>query len=404
MAVQHPNEKIVLCTWEIGGELGHISRLSAIAQALEARGYKVVVALKDLSRALPFFQDTRATLLQAPVWLPRITMQRPIACLADSLLLLGYLEPDPLDCLVRAWRALFDLVQPDLVVLDYSPTAMLALADRDVPKIQVGSGFCDPVAGHPIADWRPYASADQLVQRQERRVLEVINEVRRRHRWPALAQLADMFAVDRVLITGFREFDCYGALRRAAIYCLAATSSGKPPVRFPAGRPRLVAYLKPAYPQLPLLLRGLALCGASVVVVCPGGPLELLRAAASERLSFSTELLDLPGAMAEADLFVGHGNAGTTREALVAGTPVMIFPLQLEQLVAGRTARDLGVGGLVEKIVSETELAEQIADLLRRGESCRKAIAALLDLYPQPYISVQDAVAEACGQLLGGDQ
>lgn len=404
MAVPDPNAKTVLCTWEIGGELGHISRLSAIAQSLEARGYRVVVALKDLSRALPFFQQTRVTLLQAPVWLPRITMQRPIACLADSLLLLGYLEPDPLDCLVRAWRALFELVRPDLVVFDYSPTAMLALADRDVPKIQVGSGFCDPVPGHPIADWRPYTSADQLVERQERRVLEVVNEVRRRHGWPALVHLADLFAVDRVLITGLREFDCYGALRRTATYCLAATSPDKPPVRFPGARPRVLAYLKPAYPQLPLLLRGLALCGAHVVVVCPGGPEEVLRGAANERLSFSTAVLDLPGAMAEVDLFVGHGNAGTLREALVAGTPLMIFPLQLEQLLNGRKVRELGVGELVEKIGSETELAERIRELLERSESCGQAIAALLGSYPQPYVSVQDAVAEACGQLLGKAQ
>jgi hypothetical protein len=403
MAVHHPKSKTVLCTWEIGGELGHISRLSAIAYALESHGYRVVVALKDLSRALPFFQDTRVTLLQAPVWLPRVTMQRPIACLADALLLLGYLEPDPLDCLVRAWRALFDLVKPDLVIFDYSPTAMLAFADRDVAKIQVGSGFCDPVPGHPIADWRPYASADQLVQRQENRVLQVVNEVRRRHQWPALLHLADMFAVDRVLITGFREFDSYGAIRQAT-YCLASTSSGKPPVRFPGGRPRLLAYLKPAHPQLAALLKGLALCGANVVVVCPGASVELLRAVANERLSFSTDLLDLPEAMAQADLFIGHGNAGTTREALVAGTPLMIFPIQLEQLLIGQKIQALGVGGLVEKIESERELAEQIQDLLRRADACKKAIAALLDLYPKPYLSVQDAVADACGQLLGAGQ
>jgi len=398
MAVQQP-KKTVLCTWEIGGELGHISRFSAIVRELEARDYQVVVALKDLSRALPFFRDTNATLIQAPVWLPKITMQRPIACLADSLLLLGYLEPDPLDCLVRAWRSLFDLVQPDLMIFDYSPTAMLAFSDKHLPKIQVGSGFCDPVPGHPIADWRPYTSTDQLVQRQEQRVLQVINEVRQRHQWPPLVRLADMFAVDRVFITGLREFDPYGKVRHAH-YCLASAQSTKPPAILPQGRPRLVVYLKPAYPQLNLLLRALARCGAEVFIVCPQGPVELLKSVAGEHLHFTTDLVNLAGAIAEADLFVGHGNAGTLREALVAGTPILVLPIQLEQLLTGQKVRLLGVGELVEKIESEEELALLINDLLRRRDSCRQAIANLLALYPQPYAAVQDAVVDACQQLM----
>jgi hypothetical protein len=397
MVVQQ--SKTVLCTWEIGGELGHISRFSAIARALEARGFRVVVALKDLSRALPFFRDSGATLMQAPVWLPKITMQRPIACLADSLLLLGYLEPDPLDCLVRAWRSLFDLVQPDLVIFDYSPTAMLAFSDKHLPKIQVGTGFCDPVPGHPIADWRPYISTDQLVQRQEQRVLQVINEVRQRHQWSLLTRLADMFAVDRVLIAGLRDFDPYGAMRQGT-YCLASAPSGKPPVIFPQGRPRLVVYLKPAYPQLDLLLRTLARCDAQVFVVCPMGPTELLRSVANERLHFTTELVDLAGAIAEADLFVGHGNAGTLREALVAGTPLLVLPIQLEQLLLGKKVQELGIGGLVERVESEEALVARIHDLLQRKESCQLAIAALLAQYPEPHVSMQEAVADACREFL----
>lgn len=397
MAVQQ--SKTVLCTWEIGGELGHISRLSAIVRELERRGYRVILALKDLSRALPFFRDGDATLLQAPVWLPKITMQRPIACLADSLLLLGYLEPDPLDCLVRAWRSLFDLVRPDLVIYDYSPTAMLAFSDKALPKIQVGSGFCDPVPGHPIADWRPYTSADQLVQRQEQRVLQVINEVRQRHQWPPLPCLADMFAADKVLITNLREFDPYGKVRRG-VYCLASAPSGKPPVSFPEGRPRVVVYLKPAYPQIRLLLGALARCAAQVFIVCPMGPVDLLQSVASERLQFTTELVDLPGAIAQADLFIGHGNAGTLREALIANTPILVLPIQLEQLLMGQKVRALGLGELVEKIESEVNLAARIDELLQRRDACRQAIAALLAAYPTPHISVQNAVAEACAELL----
>lgn len=70
-------KKKVLCVWEMGADLGHISRMSDIVRALEQQNYKVTVALEDLSRAYDFFHDTNATLLQAPFWPLKITMQRP---------------------------------------------------------------------------------------------------------------------------------------------------------------------------------------------------------------------------------------------------------------------------------------------------------------------------------------
>ncbi len=392
--------KTVLCTWEVGGELGHISRLAAITCRLEQAGYRVVVALKDLSRAQPFFAETRATLLQAPVWLPKITMQRPIACMADAMLLLGYLEPDPLDCLVRAWEALVDLVRPDLVIFDYSPTAMLAMQGLAVPKIVTGTGFCDPVPGLPTVDWRPYTANDNLVQRQEQRVLANINAVLARRRAEPLDCLADLFRTNRVLITNLRELDIYPA-RSDAWYCLAPSPSNGSRVAFAEdGRPRLIAYLKPSYPRFEWLVKTLASCAADVFIACPRGPIEQLQTWAKGRVRFSTELVDLPGALKDADLFVGHGNAGSVRESLVLGTPVVVLPIQLEQLLTGQRVQRLGVGKLVEQVPTEDALGEAIAEALADLPRCRSAIEAVLRDYPRPHLSVQEAALRACDELL----
>ncbi|HVL00691.1 MAG TPA: hypothetical protein VM553_12805, partial [Dongiaceae bacterium] len=142
--------KKILCAWEMGGDLGHVSRLAGLARELLMRGFDVTVALKDLSRCHRFFADLDVTLVQAPVWLPRITMQRPIACLPDTLLLNGYLEPDPLHALVRSWQSLISLVKPDLLICDYSPTAMLAGHASGLPQILVGTGFSEPAPGGPV--------------------------------------------------------------------------------------------------------------------------------------------------------------------------------------------------------------------------------------------------------------
>lgn len=395
-------KQTILCTWEIGGELGHISRFSAIVKALELDGYHVVLALKDLSRAYPFFHDTNARLLQAPIWLPKISMQRPIACLADTMLCLGYLEPDPLDCLVQGWEAIIDMVKPDLVMFDYAPTAMLALLHHRIPKIMIGSGFADPVAGQPVVDWRPYQAHDDLIQRQEERVLQQVNTILQRRQQPPLKQLTDLFAVDRVVISTFPELDLYGTLRKDTDYCVGPTAKlVDTPVQFKsANRPRILAYLKPAHPNIQQLVNALARCKASVFIACPKGPPSLFTPHVSDRFQFSTDLVDLQGAMGSVDIFVGHGNASSVKESLIAGNPMVVLPIQLEQLLIGKKIQQAGFGVLIEKIPSEDDLVKCFDDLLTNSEPYRNAIKPLLERHPAPRLCVAGAVKIAVKKLL----
>lgn len=394
----------ILCTWEIGSELGHISRFSAIVHALESQNFNVVVALKDLSRAYPFFSDTKATLLQAPVWLPQISMQRPIACLPDSMLLLGYLETDPLHSLVSAWQSLIELVNPDLVIFDYSPTAMLALQDVDVPKVLVGHGFADPVTGQPIADWRPYNAKDNLVERQEKRVLQQVNEILIRQQKKTLENLSDLFRVNKTFITTFPELDLYGQLRHDADYCVG--SSDVPvtkKVTFTQNTPhKILAYLKPAYPQLNMLLDALDRCEADVFISCPQMPAEYFKKYQREGFQISTELVDLEAAMDDADLFIGHGNAATTKESIRAGTPLMVFPIQLEQLINGKLVEEAGCGQLHEKIENADSVVKAMTSLLGEPESYQQAINALLSRHKSSLQrTLPQAVLDFCQQVLG---
>ena len=393
--------RTVLCTWEVGGELGHISRLSAIAKTLEKAGYRVVVALKDLSRAYPFFTGTGITLMQAPVWLPRISMQRPIACQADSMLLLGYLEPDPLECQMLAWRALVDAVQPDLLVFDFSPTAMLALRDYAIPKVLVGTGFAEPAPGAPLADWRPTRANDDLVARQEQRVLSVINQVLTRRGETSLACVADVFRADLTLIGNLRELDLYPQ-RPATRYCLAPASTAKGHMAFAATRqPRVVAYLKPAYPGFAQVLAALTQADADVIAICPMAPPGSLEKWQRPNVRFTRDLVNLPALMVQADLFVGHGNAGTARESLVAGIPVLVLPLQLEQLLTGMRLQNFGVGRMLEGEPKAAAIAAAVRQMLQQGGEYRSAVRRLLANYELPHLDMADQVRAFCGACFG---
>lgn len=402
----------ILCTWEIGADLGHVSRLAGLAQILLQRGFNVTVALKDLSRCQPFFAGLDVHLLQAPVWLPRISMQRPIACLPDTLLLNGYLEVDPLLALVRAWRGLIDLVKPDLLIGDYSPTALLAVHGSTLPRILVGTGFAEPIPGQPVADWRPFATTDELIPRQEQRVLQTINAVLKQGNQPEVAYLGDLFHADTTFITTYPEFDLYQQQRRNAIYCITRNDQAfGPAMPWPkvenAGAPapdttapRILAYLKPQYPQLPQLLDALSRCHASRIVACPGGDANLLQRHNTAGMICSRELVDLEAALETADLFVGHGNMASTTQALRAGKPVIVLPVHLEQLLTGKVVQQQQLGTLMEKIESVDTL-KKLLEASTRDSGLQQRTSAYAHRHATLAItSVSVLMADRCESLL----
>lgn len=353
--------KRVLLTWEIGAGLGHMTRLSALARSLTARGYTVTAALRDLSRAHLLFADLPVTLLQAPTWLHKVTMQRPVACLPDTLLLSGYFDSGALSSLVRAWDGLLTLVKPDLMICDYAPTALLASHNLGIPRFVVGPGFAEPAPGHPVADWRPHTVADGLAARQEQQLLEIINPLLPRQ-GDALTRLADLYQVDGTFITNFPDLDVYNGQRHNAVYCPLQHSANNNPAQWPDGDgPGIVAYLNPDYSETQPLMRALADSGARVVVVCPDRRASLLQPFASARLHLASTVIDLQRTIGEADLLISHGGNGVTCQSLAAGKPHLVLPMQLEQLLTGIAVRRLAVGEYCERITDSEHASALIA-------------------------------------------
>lgn len=394
--------RTILCTWEMGGELGHLARLALLTKALESDGHRVVLALKDLSRCHPFFKETKAQILQAPNWRLKLKMQRPIACQADALLLSGYIDADALFMLTKAWEAIVQLVKPDIIIFEYSPTAQLALRDEtEIKKIIIGMGFSAPEARYPIADWRYPSVNDNLVEEQERVALNPINIVLKKLNKSPLKKLSELWQVDKLILNEFPPFDLYHKLRSNTIYCTAQNSSNtQKPIVFPdTGRKKIIAYLKPAYPGIEQLIKALALTNADVFVVCLMGPEKILKSCESDHFKYSTEPVNLTEGFGQADLFIGHGNGGTVTEALRAGIPTIACPLQQEQLLIGKTLQEHMVGRLILGFDDTETLAKQINSALDDKELHSHA-KGFTQKYKGNQHTVASAVKECIEELL----
>ena len=151
--------------------------------------------------------------LQAPVRLNavRSPFQLP-STFAHILHNAGFGNVGELRPLVDAWRALFDLVRPDLVLVEHSPTALLASLDRDLRRVGIGTGFTLPPVMSPLPDWRPHLKNDPArLEREEHVVRLVMNELIADWGVAPLSRVTDLYGrLDERLLNTFSELDHFG--------------------------------------------------------------------------------------------------------------------------------------------------------------------------------------------------
>lgn len=339
----------ILFAWELGGDYGHLSRLLPVALALAQRGHNPIFALRDLMGAEAILAPHQIRALQAPLWLGKVTNLPDPISYPEMLMRFGYLNARALTGICRAWRNLVDLVQPGLVVLDHAPTALLATRGLGLPRVNLGDGFCIPPRQRPMPHFRWWQRENMLrVNDSEQHALATANTVLQALDAPPLVGLGELADCDDSLFCTFAELDHYPERGPqnyiGPIYALGQGAE----VRWPQAQgPRIFAYLKPAYGGLEQVLAALHGAAARVLVHAPGAARQTLARYGSAHLQFSTEPLDMDQVSASCDLALCHGGGGTTAALLLAGKPLLLFPMHTEQMMTARRLASLGVAASV---------------------------------------------------------
>jgi UDP:flavonoid glycosyltransferase YjiC (YdhE family) len=268
----------------------------------------------------------------------------------------GFGDDRTLVGLGRAWRNLFKLTRPDLIVFDHSPTALLASRGLPARRALLGDGFVCPPDVSPFPAMLPSSDPPRL-DVDERTVLARVNRVLGLWNQPPLVRLGQLYSeVDERFLCTFPELDHYPG-RVGARYWGAVNGAGGRPPRWPDGRgKRIYAYLKP-FPALPALLEELARRGNPTLLLADGIDPDLLRRFRSPNLRFETERLDLLQACRDCDVAVLNANHGTTSAMLLAGKPVLMLSLHPEQRLLAEAVCRLGAG---ERVAARAGTAEEV--------------------------------------------
>jgi UDP:flavonoid glycosyltransferase YjiC (YdhE family) len=368
----------ILFAWEFGANLGHLLQLVPLALNLRSRGHRPVFVVSDVTRVEGLLGNHSLEYMQAPVWHPRLPRPSVVPCSYSEILHhYGYLEPDGLLGMAKAWRQIFRLVEPSVIVFEHAPTALVASRELDAARVLHGVGFCSPPRVSPFPNFRSWEEVPrERLEQSDERVLSTINSVLGKLNLRSLGALHELFDVDEDFLCTFPELDHY-ASRPDANYQgpLFMREEGMVPVWPEHGHKRVYVYVRPDMRVFHPLAQHLSGAGHRVLWFAPGIDGDTVRRYQSRSLEFVREPVRLSSIAAEAEAAVLYGGHGTVSAMLLAGVPIAMYPMHVEQaLVTGKVAK-LGAGVTAQPHVPAAEVAAALAPVLQDDRYREKARA-----------------------------
>lgn len=366
----------ILLAWEMGSNLGHVSRLLPLGRRLRERGHSVLAVVRDLESASTILAPAGIPFIQAPRMSSAPAVSAQPASYADILRYSGWADAQQLWALTQAWINVLRLYAPNLFIVDHSPTALLAARCERTPSVVIGTGFELPPMREPLPCFPgfPGATLANAVE-AERLVLENANRVVHAARGRTLRALSDLFHCERRWLTTFAELDHY-EVRAGERYIGPIGEMGEGEfLEWPADATlRIFVYLRPDTPNVEIILRALAGCGAAVVCYAPGVPLSQTAGLVGKKFVLAQRPVDLSLLGRGGSLCVSYAPAATVTSALLHGVPQLMAPSHVEAQLTAHRVELLGAGVTLRGGQTEERITNILASLL--GNSSFEARAA----------------------------
>lgn len=339
----------VLITWELGGGLGHLSTMHGVASELLKLDHRVAIAARDLTHFPQFFSGLEVQAFQSPYFRgcfpgsynPPSTFPHILhnCCCGDSDTFLG---------LIKAWQQLFDLVRPDAVLFDHSPTPILASRGRSFYRATINNGFFAPPDESPLPSWRSQLPSDlDQFKDDELKILQMLNATAHMLGQNHLTQVSHLYAeLDDNFLFTYPEFDHFACRRNGNYVGTRELDGGNAPIWPSNGGPRVFVYLK-SFPNFPVVLFHLARLQLASVVYAPGAaPPDFLAKFRDSQANvmIADSAISLGRVATECDFAITNGTHGTVAAMLRAGVPTLNFPLTLEQQILCDRVSNYGMG------------------------------------------------------------
>lgn len=314
--------------------------------------------------------DHRCRVVQAPGW-EAPTKAHPLSqTYAQNLLRNGYWHGESFRSQLKGWLDLFASWQPDLILAEHAPSALLAARKLGLPRAATGTGFSLPPLTVPMPGLQPwFAVPESLRSDIEHEFIDCVNPVLRSLGASPLSASADIFeGVERFLCT-LPELDHYSVRPEEAYWGPVTHTPEEDDVEWPSDNlDNVFIYMSADSRYFRQTVDWFKERKLSAVVYAPGLSLEERDSLQSETVTFAANPVNLRAAAENCRLMISHGghNAGTLM--LLAGVPLLMFSTQLEQTVWAYRIRGQGLGMMANIFNPQPDVACKIECALESSE------------------------------------
>jgi hypothetical protein len=368
----------ILFAWELGGGMGHLARLQPIANELLLQGHRIDIVARNFAITRQLMSE-KVAVWQAPLWKTpaKATSRATVRTFAHVLQNVGYSDAQQLALQLRAWRSLLVSMKPDVMVCDSSPTALLAARGLDMRVVAIGTGFHLPPPLYPLPAYRHIGQASDIEPNKtdEDRLSAMINVALSSLGIPAIKYLGEIFDTEPTILTAVEELDHFDG-RIAPHYASSFVQfSGDEPTWPTGAGPRIFAYLKP-FPLIGELLNDLNQRALPTLIHAPDIPASIQTFYTGDTLRFHSKPIAMAYAAPACDMMISHAGYGLPLDALLAGKPILSFPLFLDQYITARNIDDIGAGAYFAPGESQT-----LSGALEKALSCNSAAKHFSEKY-----------------------
>ena len=332
-ATHTQKDKHVVFAWELGTGYGRVAGLKPFVEALLHQGFKVTVIARLLDTAHTVLGHLDVSIFQAPFFSGDVVSLDKTYTLAEVLLGYGYADTETLLPTTSSWVDYLSHLEPDLVVTDAAPTAVLACRVRLIPFITLDSGFYVPPATVTSFTGMPEPEKKRRV-RHESRVINAINGVLTRFGTPSIGSFVELFSTADTYLFTLPELDYYPGRKKANYLGSRFDDTMGGHIEWPVSNQnkRIFAYLHETTNSFERMFKGLSECGCSVIAHVPHpSRATTLLASASANLTLCPNPVLMQNVYEEADLIVCEAGHGVVSGALLHGCRLLLVPASLEQ-------------------------------------------------------------------------
>jgi len=359
----------LLFAWELGANLGHLTRDLPVAAKLREAGHEVVFAVCDTRVAAEVLSSSRFEFIQSPILVGAARLAEPPANYAEILIAKAWCDRVALRGHLSAWLNIIALGRFDALIADHAPGALVAARIAGVAAIALGNGFEIPPDMEPmptIYPWKQYT--EHRLMASQRKVLGDINAVVAELGGRAYARLGEVFSATPIFGT-FAELDHYGQRNGACYVGSIHGLNQAPEASWPPGDgSRVVMYLRSNHPATATVMAALAESGVRALCVIPGANAQFKAKFQTTAISIVSHPVALGPLLASANALIGYASIGTMSEALLKGVPLLMIPTTVEQYLVGKRAEALGAGILVDGVPDGVRIRTALAALLGEAQ------------------------------------